>query len=183
MVELTSERLLASYLKYIALKNSIIYIQKQTFSRTNDEFLIAIGFPYLGEIAKDRKEFIGLKIDAMVSAIEEVIILGLVADFESIVFDRVENASGVISKIVKNKYKEKPFKDFSTDFVKTVKDIDKLSVIKAIVSTSLPVELSKEFSEVIDFRNRLAHGKRFGEHSLMSFDEIAKTLDKVLEFI
>jgi hypothetical protein len=85
------------------------------------------------------------------------------------------NASGEISKIVKQKYNSNPFHEFSTDFVKTSKDVDKLSIIKAIISPKLPAELSKKFAEVIDFRNRLAHGKRFGEQSLMSFDEITQT--------
>ncbi len=73
--------------------------------------------------------------------------------------------------------------NFSSDFVKTSKDIDKLSIIKTIVSPKLPEELSTKFAEVVEFRNRLAHGKRFGKQSLMSFDEIAQTLDDVLNYV
>ena len=183
MVELISDRLAKSYLNLVAIKNTLVYVQNETYRRTDDGFLKAIGFPYIGELSKDRKQFIGTKMDLMVQSIDELIILGLVSDFEKIVFDRVKNASGEISKIVKQKYIAQPFKDFSTDFVKTEKDIDKLSIIKAIISPKLPEELSKKFAEVVEFRNRLSHGKRFGEQSLMSFDAIAQTLDDVLNFI
>uniref|UniRef100_UPI00288AD5D2 hypothetical protein n=1 Tax=Xanthomonas sp. WCS2017Cala2-12 TaxID=3073639 RepID=UPI00288AD5D2 len=83
------------------------------------------------------------------------------------VFDIVENASGEITKVVKDKYKLPQFNSFSTDFVKTSKDIDKLSIIKGIISPKLPDELSRKFAEVIDLRNRLAHGKRFGQQSIL----------------
>lgn len=183
MVELTSERLSTSYLNFIAIRNLLAYVQHETYRRSDDAFLKAIGFPYISEISKDRKGFVGLKMDAMVQSMDELIILGLVSDFEKIIFDRVENASGEIAKIVKQKYASKPFLNFSSDFVKTSKDIDKLSIIKALVAPKLPEELSKKFAEVVDFRNRLAHGKRFGEQSLMSFDEIAQTLDDVLNYV
>ena len=183
MVDLNSERLTKSYLNFVAIRNALAYVQNETYRRNDDGFLKAIRFPYISEISKDRKSFIGNKFDMMVQSIDELIILGLVSDFEKIVFDRVENASGEIAKIVKQKYTSKPFFDFSIDFVKSTKEIDKLSIIKAIVSSKLPDELSKKFGEVIDFRNRLAHGKRFGEQTLMSFDEIAQTLDDVLNFI
>jgi RiboL-PSP-HEPN len=124
-----------------------------------------------------------LKMDAMYQSIEELIVIGLVSDFERIIFDRVDNASGEIARIVKQKYESKPFNDFSVDFVKTAKDIDKLSVVKKIIDPKLPKELSDKFREVIEFRNRLAHGKRFGEQLLLSFDEIAQILDDVLNFI
>jgi RiboL-PSP-HEPN len=183
MVDLISERLSKSYLNFIAIRNTLTYIQQESFRRNDDGFLRTIGFPYVDEIAKDRKNFVRIKMDSMVDSVEELIILGLVSDFEKIVFDRVDNASGEISKIVKQKYASKPFHEFSSDFVKTSKDIDKLSIIKAMTTPKLPVELSKKFAEVIDFRNRLAHGKRFGEQSLMSFDEIAQTLDEVLNYV
>ena len=183
MVELNSERLYKSYLNFIAIRNSMVYVQSETFRRNDHSFLKVIGFPYIGEISKDRKSFIGTKMDSMVQSINELIILGLVSDFEKIVFDRVENASGEIVKIIKQKYTSKPFLEFSADFVKTSRDIDKLSIVKAIVSPKLPVELAKKFAEIVDFRNRLAHGKRFGEQSLMSFDETALTLDDVLNYV
>ena len=121
--------------------------------------------------------------DKMVRSIEELIVLGLVADFEKMVFDNVENASGAISKIVKEKYINGAFKDCSTGFVKTIRDIDKLSIIKEILSPKLPKELSDQFKEIVEFRNRLAHGKRFGKDSLLSFDDIALILDDVLNYI
>ena len=183
MVELNSKKLKISYLNLKAVKNSLVYVQNETYKRKDDSFLKAIGFPYIGELSKDRKKFVDTKIDLMVQSIEELIIIGLVADFEKIVFDRVSNASGEISKIVKMKYTAEPFKNFSTDFVKSVKEIDKLSVVKSIISNKLPEELLLKFSEIIDFRNRLAHGKRFGEQSIMSFDDIAKILDDVLNYV
>ena len=180
MVELISPKLSKSYLNHIAIRETLAYVQKETYRRIDDSFLNAIGFPYVGEISKDRKKFIGDKMDDMVKSLDELIILGLVADFEKIVFDRVENASGEIAKIVKQKYISPPFKNFSSSFVKTVNDIDKLTIIKSIISPKLPVELSAKFSEVVDFRNRLAHGKRFGNETLLSFDDIAQILDDVL---
>ena len=159
------------------------YVQKETFRRSDDGFLKVIGFPYFGKISKDRKRFVANKLDIMVQTIDELIIMGFVSDFEKIVFDLVDNASGEITKIASKNYSNGPFKHFASDFVKSGKDIDKLSIIKAIISPKLPDELLKKFIEVIDFRNRLAHGKRFGEQSILSFDEIAETLDNVLNFI
>ncbi len=183
MAELSSERLRESYLNLVAIRNTLAYVQNETYRRIDDGFLKAIEFPYLGELSKDRKRFVGTRMDLMVQSMDELIILGIVSDFEKIVFDKVDNASGEIAKIVKQRYASKPFKDFSSDFVKTAKDIDKLSIIKTIIAPKLPEELLKKFTEVIDFRNRLAHGKRFGEQSLMSFDEVALTLDDVLNYI
>ncbi len=183
MVELNSERLNASYLNLLALRNTVTYVQKETYRRFDDNFLTTIGFPYVGEKVKDKKAFVGDKMDNMIQSIDELIVLGLVADFEKIVFDRVRNASGEIQKIVKRQYKSPPFLDFSTSFVKSINDIDKLSIIKSIVVEKLPEELYKKFAEVVEFRNRLAHGKRFGEQSLMSFDEISLVLDDVLNYI
>lgn len=183
MVKLNSERLTKTYLNLVAVKNSLFYVQNETYRRKDDGFLKAIGFPYVGKLSNDRKQFIGQKMDLMTKSIEELIVVGLVSDFEKIVFDRVENASGEISKLVKSQYNSNPFKYFSADFVKSVKEIDKLSVIKSIIAKKLPDELLQKFSEVIDFRNRLAHGKRFGEQSIMPFDEIAQTLDDVLNYV
>lgn len=90
MVELNSERLYKSYLNFIAIRNSMVYVQSETFRRNDHSFLKVIGFPYIGEISKDRKSFIGTKMDSMVQSINELIILGLVSDFEKIVFGRVE---------------------------------------------------------------------------------------------
>lgn len=183
MVELASEKLKISYLNFLALRNTVTYVQRETYRRYDDSFLNTIGFPYIGEKVKDRKSFVGQKMDAMVQSIDDLIILGLVSDFEKIVFDRVRNASGDILKIVKKQYSGVPFNDFSSSFVKTVADIDKLSIIKSIISEKLPEDLSTSFAEVVEFRNRLAHGKRFGEQSLMSFDEISQVLDNVLSYI
>ncbi len=183
MAKLNSEKLNQSYLNLMAIRNSMAYVQKETYRRKDDGFLKSIGFPYLGEISKDRKRFVEKKFDNLVQSIDELIILGIVSDFEKIVFDRIENASGEITKIVKEKYTLKPFQDFSTNFVKTTREIDKLSIVKAIVAPKLPEELLKKFSEIIDLRNRLAHGKRFGEQSLLSFDEISQILDDILNYI
>lgn len=183
MVELNSERLKASYLNLLALRNTVSYVQNETYRRFDDGFLRTIGFPYLGEKVKDKKAFVGEKMDNLIEAIDELIVLGLVSDFEKIVFDRVRNASGEIQKIVKKQYKSPPFLDFSTSFVKSVNDIDKLSIIKSIIIEKIPEDLYKKFAEVVEYRNRLAHGKRFGEQSLMSFDEISEVLDDVLNYI
>jgi hypothetical protein len=183
MVELNSRRLKESYFKYITLRNAATYVQNQTFSRSDDRFLMAIGFPYLGEIKKDRKAFVNTKIDAMIETVDELIVLGLVSDFEKLVFDRLDNASGEITKIVFENYASEPFKNFSADFIKNSKDLDKLSIINALISPKLPPILAKKFSEIVNYRNRLAHGKRFGEQSLMSFDDIAQSLDDIINYI
>jgi len=75
MDALNSERLYKSYSNFIAIRNSMVYIQNETYRR-NDNFLKVIGFPYIGEISKDRKSFIGTKMDLMVQSINELIILG-----------------------------------------------------------------------------------------------------------
>lgn len=183
MVELNSERLYKSYLNYIAIREALKYVQKESYKRNDDGFLNTIGFPYIGELKKGRKETVALKMDAMYQSIEELIVIGLISDFEKIIFDRVDNTSGEISKIVKQRYNSEPFREFSTDFIKTSKEIDKLSVIKKIIEPKLPEGLGKKFTDVIDFRNRLAHGKRFGKHLLLPFDDIAQVLDDVLNFI
>lgn len=183
MVDLSSIRLAESYLNLIAVRNSLLYVQKETIRRADDGFLKAISFPYVGKLSKNQKQFIGSKMDLMNRSIEELSVIGLVADFEKIVFERVENASGEISKIVKTNYSSNPFKSFSSDFVKSTREIDKLSIIKAMIANKLPADLLKKFADVIEFRNRLAHGKRFGKQSALPFDEIAKTLDDVLNFI
>ncbi len=113
MDELKSKKLQNSYLNFVAIRNMVEYVQRRAFATDDDGFLNTIGFPYVGEIKRDRKKFIHDKMDAFVNSTNEMIILGLVA-------------------------------------------------------------------EVVEYRNRLAHGKRFGNDSVMSFEEIARTLDDVL---
>lgn len=76
MDALNSERLYKSYLNFIAIRNSMVYIKNGTYRRNDDNFLKVIGFPYIGEISKERKSFIGTKMDLMVQSINELIILG-----------------------------------------------------------------------------------------------------------
>ncbi|MEM7107895.1 MAG: hypothetical protein AAF519_06690 [Bacteroidota bacterium] len=170
MVQLKSKKLQDSYFKFLAIKNMAIYVQTQAYTRYDDNFLNTIGFPFVGEIQKERKQFINDKMDTLIIAMNELIILGLIADFEKFVFDRVKNASGEISKIVSSEYKLDPFKKFSDSFVKTAEDIDKLTTIRSMVSTKLSHQLSTKFGQIIDYRNRLAHGKRFGRDPIMSLD-------------
>ncbi len=186
MAKLESASLYSDYLNFIAIRNSLAYVQKETYRRNDDKFLKAIDFPYLGEMSKDKTKFVETKMDTMLQSLEELIIIGLVSKFEKIIFDRIGNASGEISKIVKDKYTSKPFFNFSENFVKTSKDINKLSIVKAIIDPKLKQsnpKLSEKFAEVVELRNMLAHGKRFGEQSSMSFDEIAQILDDVLNYV
>ncbi|MBK7571185.1 MAG: hypothetical protein IPI10_06030, partial [Bacteroidetes bacterium] len=90
MVELNSDRLTESYLNFIAIKESLAYVQKESFRRNDDAFLNTIGFPYVNQSIKDRKAFVNSKMEEMVNSMDELIVLGLVSDFEKIVFDRLE---------------------------------------------------------------------------------------------
>lgn len=65
MVSLNSEKLEKAYLNLVAVKNSLSYVQKETYRRTDDRFLKTIGFPYIGKRSKDRNQFVGTKMDLM----------------------------------------------------------------------------------------------------------------------
>ena len=77
MVELNSDRLTESYLNFIAIKESLAYVQKESFRRNDDAFQNTIGFPYVNQSIKDRKSFVNSKMEEMVNSMDELIVLGL----------------------------------------------------------------------------------------------------------
>jgi len=45
------------------------------------------------------------------------------------------------------------------------------------------IPLVARLTEIINYRNRLAHGKRFGQETTLTLEETLSVLDEILEII
>lgn len=138
---------------------------------------------------KNKNEIADKYFDSLYQAIAEQHILQIIATFEGIVFKRLENAAGNIESIVTKQYRKNgrnmPFNRCVSSFIKGPKDVSNLGGAKKMMKNQIPEHLYDELEEIIDYRNWLSHGKRFdvGKESLLSFDEINKTLLRIIESI
>lgn len=118
--------------------------------------------------------------------LDEVCFIDLVRVFEKTVFEFVNNASGEIKSAIKKGSKEKyPFYLCADKFVKvSEQDIHNLGDVQKILEDKISPDLHKELTNIVKYRNWLAHGNRFkkeGEPNLPGdLREIHEILEEVL---
>jgi hypothetical protein len=105
--------------------------------------------------------------DKATPTLYEVCFIDLVRVFEQIVFDLIDTASGQIRRAIKSASKEKyPFYLCAENFVKVVVkdgegDIANLGELQKILEGKISPDLHKKLTNIVKYRNWLAHGKRF----------------------
>jgi len=110
-------------------------------------------------------------------------IIALVSTFEKIVFDKYRNTYGTIKATV-NTHTPSPLNYFKIreKFVKSENDINRLHNIIELIKGILPVSLYEELNKIKNYRDYLAHGKRYSSSKdvELNLQEVAEILDKVI---
>lgn len=138
----------------------------------------------IGKRKTKRNDVINEYFDEIQKDLKDNAILSLVATFEKLVFYKIPTTIDSSKKILSSEYiNHDPFSSSIKSFVKSTQDINNMSAIIGILSGSISVTLERKLKEIIDYRNRIAHGRRFGKESNLSVKETLERLDEVLESV
>lgn len=160
-----------------------INARSRAITDTSGKFLENIKYAHTGDQRPSRTS-IDSDFDLLHKKIDDGSFIELISSFEKIVFQKINNATGSIRKIVCAEYiKPEPFAISSDKFIKDAEDIGSLKKIKGILDGKIPSGLSSRLEEIINQRNRVAHGRRFGIESSITLIETANVLDEVLKRI
>lgn len=134
---------------------------------------------------KDDREFFKKFFDDLMIKIDEMCLVNLAATFEKIVFARLDSTGGDIKGVLDRGYgNDRPFFGARDKFVKTAVDFNNLrGAQEALCSAGMKQILIKDLRFVIDQRNRIAHGKRFGEEpeTPPDLNDIEESLQQILD--
>ncbi len=179
-----SEELLHVFNKHNTLLTLCIKAKERAVADKTDKYLTDLGLNLIGKKTKDRKNMIKEYFDTVQKDLEDNTILNLVASFEKIVFNNIPIAINHSQKILKSHYKEsEPFSSSIKSFVKSTQDINNISGIQNVLSGNISAALNNKLKEIIDYRHRIAHGKRFGRDSMLTVSETLEKLDEILEIV
>ena len=187
MVAIKSQDLLAVYNNYLAIENIISYVKNEAIRRIqhNKDFLFTIKFPFVGEIKpKSKQDSLQVKFSELSQFHKENTILKVIAEFERLVFKKINSSSVLIKDAVNTGYASgQPMHTFRISFVKEEEDIFNLSGFNKFLESHL-IERD-ELKEIIEFRNHLAHGKRLtiGQRSNKTIEQIIEKLDNILAML
>lgn len=107
-------------------------------------------------------------------------IVALVSTFEKLIFDMYDTSKGEIKKTIENNtptqipyYKSRK---------KVVREMNNLADIINLIEGTIDEDVFKQLKQIKEYRDYIAHGKRFGSVSPYTFklEEIALILDKII---
>jgi len=158
---------------------------KKMASINPGKYVVDYKLPLKGKKSKSRKEEINKFFDKIQDKLLENFFLDLVSSFERVIFIKLDNASGNMKKILKNEYPSKlPFSRQTDNLVKDRDSIKNLNNIRDILKNKIPEELQNELTEIIKYRDKLAHGKRFHEKLRPTkLEDVLLTLENILDEI
>jgi len=178
-----TEKLEDLFQRYICLKKICQNAQDRA-SNPADKYAQMISLPLSGKKSDDRKKEINKYFDELQIRMDDLFFLDIVAYFEQIVFKKINNASGKIKAIVKEKYtRPEPFNIIAASFIKNETDIYSLRNLHNLLENHIPEYLSEQFASIIEHRNFIAHGGRIGKLSMFSVKDIVTILEQILEYI
>jgi len=176
--------LLRVYSKYNTLLLLCIKARNRAVADKTNKYLTGLGFDIIGRKKKSREKLINEYFNTVQKDLEDNTILNLVATFEKSVFNNVPTAINQSKDILQSHYSAfEPFSSSIKSFIKSTQDINNISGIQKLLSGNIPMALENKLKEIIDYRNRIAHGKRFGKNSLLTVWETMEKLDEVLEVV
>lgn len=143
------------------LKNLVAHAQDRIKGDPKGDFaknVLEIAPAYESKKKRDNLEFmrtVGQKV-------EEAAVLEIISEFEKLAFREVSKGSNSLQALAEKGYsKEDPFCKIARGFIKTDEDIGNLRGIRKILEITKNKELDADLKELADYRNFLAHGKRF----------------------
>ncbi len=177
-----SEEFLQIYNQYNTLIKLSLQAQERSISDKSDKYINTLGLDIIGGKRKNRSNLINDYFDTLQKDLYDFAVLNLVATFEKMIFNRVSLAEQKSKTILASSYEmSAPFATSIKSFVKSKQDINNMSGVLNILSGTISTTLRNRLKEIIDYRNRIAHGKRFGKETDLTVLEIMACLDEVLE--
>lgn len=157
----------------------------QELAKQNKKYISEFNLPIYGKKVPDTSLAIDEYFDHLSDVFLEHAYMELFATFEAILIEKVQLASGEMSRTLKAKYGGAvPFISYEDRFVKTTKDIGSLNKILELLESKIDARLFSELETIVKYRDKLAHGKRFHSHvSLYSIEDTHKVMLEVLEKI
>jgi len=179
-----AEDLLHVYNKYNTLLTLCINAKERAVADKTDKYLRGLGLDIVGKKKKQREDSIKEYFDRVQKDLEDNTILNLVATFEKLIFNDIPTAINNSKELLNANYRNQdPFSSSIKSFVKDTQDINAVSAIQGILLGNISTSLGNNLKEIIDYRNRIAHGKRFGKESQITVSETLERLDEVLEVV
>lgn len=173
------------YNNYLVMLKICLNAKDRALSDKTNKYIFSLGGNLLGNKTKsNRSKEIELFFDNLQQDLIDSYFINIVATFEKIIFSIIPNAVGDTRKIVNENYDDKkPFKPMIDRFVKDTNDFNNLSNIKELLRGKIASDLYEVFDEIINYRNRIAHGKRFGEETTLNLEDLTCNLDSIIQLV
>ncbi len=169
---------------YLVLKNICEKAGHRAISDGSGKYLFDIGLPYAAKKTGDRKKVTEEYFEGIQEKLFESAFLEMVAVFERIVFKKLDNAVGEAEKVLTKNYgRSCPFHSSIRRFVRSPSDVNNLRGARDIMYGKSNIPLAVRLAEITNYRNRLAHGKRFGQETTLTLEETLSVLDEILGII
>ncbi len=186
-----AEALEDAYQEYIALE--AIYDHARERAQSSDHFARTI-IPHAkrGKKTVPKRKIVNVYFDQLHENLSEQYALHLISIFEKIVFNKIDNAYGLIKNVVRNEYEKtqkhknlSPLHRSAVAFIKKKEDIHNLSGARKLLEKQISKESSDNLKIVIEHRNWLSHGKRqdVGQKSTLTVYDIKEVLLKIMNEI
>ena len=181
---INSKDLLDTYEYYLVQIDLATKAKDRALSDKTNKYILDLGLSIVGAKKKNRDDAIKEYFDNMQKILEDNVIVNMVAVFERLTFESLNLATDNARKVLKENYREdKPFSSSVAALVKTKDDINNLSGIHSLATGSMTTSLAKDLKEIIEYRNRVAHGKRFGNETTKTVKNVLEVLDEALTII
>lgn len=90
----------------------------------------------------------------------------------------------MVRNIVAENYpQESPFHLTIRSFIKDANEINNLATVQKMLTGKISESLSEQLDDIISYRNRVAHGKRFGEDTDLTLKDVLKILSEIVQKI
>ncbi|MCP4104248.1 MAG: hypothetical protein GY749_01710 [Desulfobacteraceae bacterium] len=185
------ETLEETYQKYVSWMK--IYESAKERTQRDKNFAPKVIPPGKSKKTPYEHQIIADYFDQLYTEITELYILNIITTFERMVFNKIDNAYGVIKDIVTVEYNKRyskkdkpaPLYHSAVSFIKVKEDIHNLSGARKVLEKQITEELSEDLKEIIEYRNWLSHGKRrnVGEASILTIEQIKEILMKIIDEI
>jgi hypothetical protein len=171
--------LINNYKAITSISNKAHQLTKQ-----NTKYISEFKLPILGKKTKNPSKEIDDYFDGLSSKLLEYAYMELFSIFEAIVIEKIKNASGNMKQTLKDYYREKEFQNFEDRFVKSETDLGSLNKIIVLLENKIPNELFEKLKEIVKYRDRLAHGKRFNNDVVLNrIEDTRDTMKEILKRI
>ena len=143
------------------------------------------GREIVGKKCRSARDFSQELFDDLMPALYDACFIGVVGVFEKIVFDHLDNALTPMKMVMETGYQSGPFSFCAKSFVRGKDEIKNLGNVVQLLKGKIPADLEKDLTWIVDYRNRLAHGRRFGQDPAVPKDmqEVVETLERLLQEI